>query len=122
MAGGGGAPHAAEQRLVARGVRVWRLSGSRNGISPQALLRRLAEEGCHEVLVEGGAEIARSWVEAGVVDRVALFIAPLLLGDGLSWGASGVSFGRLGQAKGKVVSLGRKGGDLFCMVEWGSQH
>jgi diaminohydroxyphosphoribosylaminopyrimidine deaminase/5-amino-6-(5-phosphoribosylamino)uracil reductase len=32
------------------------------------------------VLVEGGGEVHASFLEAGVVDRVTLFVAPLLLG------------------------------------------
>jgi diaminohydroxyphosphoribosylaminopyrimidine deaminase/5-amino-6-(5-phosphoribosylamino)uracil reductase len=32
------------------------------------------------VLVEGGGEVHASFLDAGLVDRVALFVAPLLLG------------------------------------------
>jgi diaminohydroxyphosphoribosylaminopyrimidine deaminase / 5-amino-6-(5-phosphoribosylamino)uracil reductase len=32
------------------------------------------------VLVEGGGEVHAAFLDAGAVDRVALFVAPLLLG------------------------------------------
>jgi diaminohydroxyphosphoribosylaminopyrimidine deaminase/5-amino-6-(5-phosphoribosylamino)uracil reductase len=36
------------------------------------------------VLVEGGAAIAGAFIKAGLVDRLALFVAPKLLGGGVS--------------------------------------
>lgn len=47
-----------------------------------ALLRALAERGLHSVLCEGGAVLAGALVDGGLVDEVAWFIAPRLLGDG----------------------------------------
>jgi diaminohydroxyphosphoribosylaminopyrimidine deaminase / 5-amino-6-(5-phosphoribosylamino)uracil reductase len=35
------------------------------------------------VLIEGGANLAGSALSAGIVDRVAFFVAPKILGDGL---------------------------------------
>ena len=34
------------------------------------------------MLVEGGATLAAGLLAAGLIDRVALFVAPLVLGDG----------------------------------------
>jgi diaminohydroxyphosphoribosylaminopyrimidine deaminase/5-amino-6-(5-phosphoribosylamino)uracil reductase len=45
-----------------------------------ALLRLLFEREVHAVLVEGGAETHGAFLDAGLVDRVAVFLAPLLLG------------------------------------------
>jgi len=106
------APRAAERELVARGVRVWRLPRSGAGVSPRALLRRLSREGCHEVLLEGGAALAASWLEAGVVDRVARFTAPRILGGGLSWG------GMLAHPlSGRLVEHARLGADGYELFE-----
>ena len=44
------------------------------------LLKALVAREVRGVLVEGGAEVAGSFLEAGLVDRVAMFVAPLLLG------------------------------------------
>lgn len=43
-------------------------------------LRWLASEGITHVLVEGGGELNASFLEAGVVDEVIWFLAPMLIG------------------------------------------
>ena len=43
-------------------------------------LRALGARGIQSLLVEGGAELAGAMVAAGAVDRVAWFLAPLLIG------------------------------------------
>jgi diaminohydroxyphosphoribosylaminopyrimidine deaminase/5-amino-6-(5-phosphoribosylamino)uracil reductase len=43
-------------------------------------LRALGERGIQSLLVEGGAELAGALVAAGAVDRVAWFVAPVLIG------------------------------------------
>lgn len=107
------APLTRQRALESNGVTVWRLPATERGVSPRSLLRRLRREGCHDVLLEGGAAIAASWLSAGVVDRIALFTAPRVLGGGgLLWP------GRLGRAwRGHVVDHGRVGGDLYTMFE-----
>jgi diaminohydroxyphosphoribosylaminopyrimidine deaminase/5-amino-6-(5-phosphoribosylamino)uracil reductase len=74
---------------------------------------RLRHAGCHDVLLEGGAALAASWLEAGLVDRIALFTAPRVLGDGgLAWPARAA-----GAWRGRVTAQGRAGDDLFTLVE-----
>ena len=110
------APRARERALAARGVGVWRLPRTADGVSPAALVTRLAREGRHEVMVEGGGVLACACLRAGVVDRIAMFTAPRLLGQGgLSW---------CGPLKrpltlGRVVEHRRIGPDLFAMIETG---
>jgi diaminohydroxyphosphoribosylaminopyrimidine deaminase/5-amino-6-(5-phosphoribosylamino)uracil reductase len=48
--------------------------------SPEEALRALGDRGVTSLLVEGGAELAGGLLQAGVVDSVALFVAPMLLG------------------------------------------
>jgi diaminohydroxyphosphoribosylaminopyrimidine deaminase/5-amino-6-(5-phosphoribosylamino)uracil reductase len=62
-------------RLLARGVRVLAFA-ARGEIRIDALLRRLYEEEIGSILVEGGGEVFREFVEAGCVDELSLFIAP----------------------------------------------
>lgn len=49
-------------------------------------LRRLAQQDITSILLEGGATIHRAAWDAGVVDRVLRFVAPVELGnEGVSW-------------------------------------
>jgi diaminohydroxyphosphoribosylaminopyrimidine deaminase/5-amino-6-(5-phosphoribosylamino)uracil reductase len=46
-------------------------------------LHALADEGVQSLLLEGGPTLAASFLQAGFVDKVMLFIAPRIAGDGL---------------------------------------
>ena len=48
----------------------------------EGALKELYASGARDVLVEGGAGLAQSFIEAGVVDALAAYIAPILLGQG----------------------------------------
>jgi len=79
--------------LQALGVRIEAVASEGPGSLPRTLAL-LAERGITRLLVEGGREVATAFVRAGLVDRLVLFQAPILLGD------DGVSFmGRLGVAR-----------------------
>lgn len=52
-------------------------------------LDRLGEVGVQSLLVEGGASFAAALLAAGAVDRVAWFVAPLLIGGTAAPGAIG---------------------------------
>jgi diaminohydroxyphosphoribosylaminopyrimidine deaminase / 5-amino-6-(5-phosphoribosylamino)uracil reductase len=45
-------------------------------------LARLAEEGVQSLLLEGGPTLATSFVAAGLVDKLILFVAPTISGSG----------------------------------------
>ena len=45
----------------------------------------LAGEGVQSLLLEGGPTLATAFVAAGLVDKVMLFVAPILAGSGPSW-------------------------------------
>jgi diaminohydroxyphosphoribosylaminopyrimidine deaminase/5-amino-6-(5-phosphoribosylamino)uracil reductase len=46
-------------------------------------LRALADEGVQSLLLEGGPTIARSFLEADLVDKLLLFVAPRIAGGGV---------------------------------------
>jgi diaminohydroxyphosphoribosylaminopyrimidine deaminase / 5-amino-6-(5-phosphoribosylamino)uracil reductase len=46
------------------------------------VIRRLPEFGVHSVLVEGGQSLSSALLREGLVDKMAVFIAPFLLGGG----------------------------------------
>ena len=75
------APEAVERTLVAQGVEVVRVARSSEGrVEITAALRALAQRGVVRLLIEGGAELAGSVLNAGLADELHVFIGPLLLG------------------------------------------
>lgn len=79
------------------------------------LLDRLRELGAHRVFVEGGPTLASSFVRAGLVDEVLVYIAPTLLGgDRLALGDVGVST-ITQQRRLEVASVERIGDDLLVI-------
>lgn len=73
------APAARRRALERAGAVVWSFGGTRVPVA--RLLRRLAEGGILAVMVEGGGEVLGSFFDAGAVDRVFWFIAPLVIGS-----------------------------------------
>ena len=49
----------------------------------EAELRALAGDGVQRLLLEGGPTLATAFVRAGLVDKLLLFVAPILAGSGL---------------------------------------
>jgi diaminohydroxyphosphoribosylaminopyrimidine deaminase / 5-amino-6-(5-phosphoribosylamino)uracil reductase len=75
---------------------------------PEEELRALAAEGVRSLLLEGGPTLARSFLAADLVDKVALFVAPTLSGAGP------VAFGSLAEARTLLhVSAERVGDDVL---------
>jgi diaminohydroxyphosphoribosylaminopyrimidine deaminase / 5-amino-6-(5-phosphoribosylamino)uracil reductase len=56
----------------------------RGRVALRPALEVLAARGIQSLLVEGGAAIHGAFIAAGLVDRVALFVAPKLLGGGIA--------------------------------------
>jgi diaminohydroxyphosphoribosylaminopyrimidine deaminase/5-amino-6-(5-phosphoribosylamino)uracil reductase len=85
--GGGGIvvytarPHPARARLLERrGATVVVAGAGEGGVSLPGALRDLVSRGVHSLLVEGGSAIAWSFLAAGLVDRIVLYMAPMILG------------------------------------------
>jgi diaminohydroxyphosphoribosylaminopyrimidine deaminase/5-amino-6-(5-phosphoribosylamino)uracil reductase len=74
------APAARVAALEAAGATVVHCRTRDGRVDPAALLAHLFALEVRAVLVEGGAETHAAFVDTGLVDRVALFVAPLLLG------------------------------------------
>ncbi|MDP6793843.1 MAG: bifunctional diaminohydroxyphosphoribosylaminopyrimidine deaminase/5-amino-6-(5-phosphoribosylamino)uracil reductase RibD [Verrucomicrobiota bacterium] len=53
---------------------------ARRGFRLKPLLRKLGQQGCTHLLVEGGGETNAAFIEAGLAKRVAFFYAPKILG------------------------------------------
>jgi diaminohydroxyphosphoribosylaminopyrimidine deaminase/5-amino-6-(5-phosphoribosylamino)uracil reductase len=83
------APRARVAALEATGATVVRCPTRHGRLDPAALLGRLFDREVRAVLVEGGAETHAAFLDAGLVDRVALFLAPMLLGGRTASGVVG---------------------------------
>lgn len=79
---GEGAPRERVRALEAAGARVAELPRERGGVSPEGALAFLHAEGIDGVLLEGGPRLYGAFLARGLVDKVALFLAPKLLGEG----------------------------------------
>lgn len=64
------------------GVEVVRESVTDGDFDPKAVLRRLAARGLRRVLVEGGGHTVSRFLVAGVLDRLHVTVAPLVIGSG----------------------------------------
>ena len=85
------------------------------GLEPLALLRALAARGITRLMVEGGAVLGASLLRAGLVDRLAWFAAPALMGgDGLA-GLDSLGVDRLGQMPRLRVTGRRPAGDCWLL-------
>ncbi|MBI3932864.1 MAG: bifunctional diaminohydroxyphosphoribosylaminopyrimidine deaminase/5-amino-6-(5-phosphoribosylamino)uracil reductase RibD [Acidobacteria bacterium] len=71
---------ARRRALEARGVTVVPCPGRDGRVSLSRALDALRERGIGSLMVEGGSELLGSFLGARLVDQVALFRAPLLLG------------------------------------------
>ncbi|MDQ2975966.1 MAG: bifunctional diaminohydroxyphosphoribosylaminopyrimidine deaminase/5-amino-6-(5-phosphoribosylamino)uracil reductase RibD [Acidobacteriota bacterium] len=66
------------EALASRGVEVVR--DQANGRDLLAILEELGHRSIQSVLVEGGAGIAGKFLDAGLVDKVSIFLAPVIIG------------------------------------------
>lgn len=72
-------------QLLAGGSRrgqTLHVSRKDNHCDLRELIGRLPEFGVHSVLVEGGQSLSSALIRQGLVDKIAVFIAPFLLGGG----------------------------------------
>ncbi len=72
--------------FVEQGIRVIAVAGAEAGVDLQAGLLALGTAGITRLLVEGGAQVAAALLRARLVDRIAWFHAPAVMG-GDAWPA-----------------------------------
>lgn len=73
------APNAKPSRGIDAELAVAPVEGGRFDL--HQVLRLLAQRGINEVQVESGATLAAAFLEAGLVDELLLYVAPVLLGS-----------------------------------------
>jgi diaminohydroxyphosphoribosylaminopyrimidine deaminase/5-amino-6-(5-phosphoribosylamino)uracil reductase len=110
---------AGDEALRARGVEVVRIGADQRG-RPDigAAMSELGRRGVTRVLVEGGATVQASFLEAGLVDRIELFTAPVVLGGAGRGAIDALHFSTLKEAPNfRRVGQRRLGPDLLESFE-----
>ncbi len=74
------APRAAVDALRTHGVDVVMATGENEPARVRTALDALGAEGVGSILLEGGPHLAGAFLDAGEVDEIRLFLAPLVLG------------------------------------------
>jgi riboflavin-specific deaminase-like protein len=81
---------ASHLRVVAAGarveptskVKVLALPASRGRIDPALILAAMAERGWRRILIEGGADTISGFLDARLLDRLHVLVAPMIFGSG----------------------------------------
>lgn len=73
---------AAQDALKRAGAEIFACEVADGRVALPELLEDLASRGVMNLLVEGGAAVARSFLEENLVDRIALFESPVEIGRG----------------------------------------
>ena len=74
------APEHQREMIAETGAEVLAIDGDLDNVNLRDLMLRLADRGIVYVMIEGGAKVFTSAFSQGIVDKVALFYAPLLIG------------------------------------------
>jgi diaminohydroxyphosphoribosylaminopyrimidine deaminase/5-amino-6-(5-phosphoribosylamino)uracil reductase len=69
------------EHFKAEGVDLVPVSRDERGVDLLEVLQRLGDRGLVRLLVEGGAHVHGSFLDLGLADRAAIFIAPRIVGD-----------------------------------------
>jgi len=80
VAATGAMPPERERELGARGAEVVRFPARDGRVDLEALLGWMGERGIDSVLVEGGGEVAWSFLSRGLVHKLYLFYGPVVIG------------------------------------------
>jgi len=105
------------EKLRSLGARLLPLPSREGKVRARDFLAALGSEGVTSLLVEGGGRIAGWLVSEGAVDRYVVFVAPLLLGEGIravsGWACRAPSSGK----RLAFTSVRRVGPDLEITAE-----
>ena len=110
------APDAPARPALEALAEVVRVPRSGAGLDWAAVLGALVQRDVHSVLVEGGGRIHRSLLGQGWVDRVELFLAPLVLAGGLGW-VQGEPFALASAPRLRLTRLQQVGEDAWLTLE-----
>ncbi|MFW5848380.1 MAG: RibD family protein [Spirochaetota bacterium] len=111
-------PEKRRAELETAGIAVVPVASDATGLDLRAVLDALVDMGVASLLVEGGSGVVTSFFRAGLVDRLVLVSAPLVIGAGTdAVGDLGVR--RLGEARrGRTTAVRQAGNDVVWEMEF----
>jgi diaminohydroxyphosphoribosylaminopyrimidine deaminase / 5-amino-6-(5-phosphoribosylamino)uracil reductase len=117
LACGEDAPTGPEAALIDAGAHVLRVAMEGGRVSLPAALAAIHDLGIRSVLVEGGPTVVTAFLRERLVERLAVFIAPMVMGAGT--GAVGdLGVEHLADAiRGMVTGIERVGTDVLVRVD-----
>lgn len=94
------APKNEIKRLQQKGVNVIITKSKKGLVDLQDLMKQLGKHEIASIMIEGGSELNSSAIKEGIVDKLLIFAAPKIIGNGLG------AIGNLGVNKiGKAINL-----------------
>ena len=109
------ADEAKKQELEKHGIRVEHIPPAHPDGRPElaAVLRHLGQQQITSVLIEGGATVNWTALSSGVVDKLFLYYAPKILGEGaVPFAASGGAAGHHGMLQAQRIEVHQFGEDF----------
>lgn len=73
---------ATKERLEKAGAEVLMLPSCGRSVDMESVLERLGQMEVNEVLLETGATLSGSMLDAGLIDEIVVYMAPVIMGDG----------------------------------------
>ncbi len=98
--------------LQEKGVVTHDLGAGNGGVAIDAALRALWDAGMRSILCEGGTELAASLLGSDRIERIYLFVAPIVLGPGALRGLVAPLVGRW-----RLASARRLGADALLVYD-----
>jgi len=77
------APRKKIDKLQHKGVRILILKPEKGLVDLNELIKELGKSEIASVMIEGGAELSGNAIKAGIVDKLLIFTAPKIIGNGL---------------------------------------
>jgi len=71
------------EKVKAKNLTVWTVKNSHGRIDLDDFIEKAGRFGIRSMLVEGGGKLATSFLKAGLVDKLMVFTAPLIIGKGI---------------------------------------
>lgn len=110
-----GAPRPREAMLRSLGVEVWRIPPREGRVDLSRVLAALGARDVQSVLIEGGPRVAAEALSRGLVDRLRILLAPILIGGDRTPGLLAAPLGKPLTLPGARTS--RLGADLLVEAD-----